>query len=214
MPELPNNYKIIDGKEWSIFLGRVAGSAQPGRKESYHKDSQILAQLMAGKSIEQAGVDEALLSNLSGLYLEGIRSIYNLVTVTENSRNPMLIKQIWESNMFKNTRYITEIRGVSTAIRDFGPPSPEQLELITDDVIEKLSQGEHVLVHCLGGIGRTGTILSAIYMKTHEQYNAKEAIKYIRRTYLDNAVESSSQEEALRVFGQSLEQQRSTSKNA
>ena len=72
----------------------------------------------------------------------------------------MLIKQIWESNMFKNTRYITEIRGVSTAIRDFGPPSPEQLELITDDVIEKLGQGEHVLVHCLGGIGRTGTILS------------------------------------------------------
>ena len=202
---LPYNYKTLDGEEWRNFSGKLAGCAQPG-SHSYGdlEDSKILVNLKKGQSPENAGVDENLISNLDAIYAQGVRTIYNLV-LPPSDRDPELIKQLWETK-FRDTKYVTEIKGVSTAVEDFTPPTQEQLQLISNDAIEKMRNGENVLVHCRGGMGRTGTILSAIYMKAHEQYDADKAISYIRKNYSKHAVETEGQEDSLKIFGRELQQ--------
>ena len=55
------------------------------------------------------------------------------------------------------------------------------------------------------GKGRTGTILTAVYMQAFNVKDAEEAINYIRENYLSGAVETIEQIESLKVFGSYLE---------
>src|SRR6266508_2110008 len=52
-----------------------------------------------------------------------------------------------------------EIEHRRMAIRDFSTPTPEQVAAILDAIDEALADGHTVLVHCRGGIGRTGTVI-------------------------------------------------------
>ena len=45
------------------------------------------------------------------------------------------------------------------SIRDYSTPTPETLNQILDNIDASLAQGDHVYVHCWGGIGRTGTVI-------------------------------------------------------
>ncbi len=139
--------------------------------------------------------------NLIAIYAQGIKSIYNLVPAKD--KDPTLIKSSWESR-FMEAHYITEINNVTIAIEDFKAPTQEQLHLITDDVIVNIKKGKNILVHCRAGMGRTGTILAAIYMKACQKYDSDEAIEYIRVNYSPHAIETSSQENALKIFGENL----------
>ncbi|MEK6733831.1 MAG: dual specificity protein phosphatase family protein, partial [Pseudomonadota bacterium] len=139
--------------------------------------------------------------NLIAIYAQGIKSIYNLVPAKD--KDPTLIKSSWESR-FMEAHYITEINNVTIAIEDFKAPTQEQLHLITDDVIVNIKKGKNILVHCRAGMGRTGTILAAIYMKACQKYDSDEAIECIRVNYSPHAIETSSQENALKIFGENL----------
>ena len=66
-------------------------------------------------------------------------------------------------------------------------------------------RGRKIEVGCLGGHGRTGTLLSALVMAA-EGKSALDAIKEVRRRYCEKAVESSAQLELLRSYGQKLQE--------
>lgn len=57
-------------------------------------------------------------------------------------------------------------------IADFGVPQLNQLRTLVKELSEALAAGENVLVHCRGGIGRTGLvctcILTASGMQAHD----------------------------------------------
>ena len=208
--DLPNNYKIIKNVI-SDGIGCFAGCAQPGGAINGKDDDKIINKLQEGKNFEEAGIDKKLLSNLDSIYHEGIRTIYNLVLSSSNenplsNRNPELLKRIWESSRYVGTTYIMEINGVSTGIEDFCPPSEKQLQLITEDAVRRIHNGEHILVHCQGGMGRTGTVLAAIYMKLISEHNYTRAIEYIRSYYHQRAIETISQIESLKIFGEVISQ--------
>ena len=50
-------------------------------------------------------------------------------------------------------------------IHDLHAPSVEEAELLVDEVVRRLELGEHLLMHCAAGIGRTGTMAVCVLMR-------------------------------------------------
>jgi len=50
-------------------------------------------------------------------------------------------------------------------IRDFGLPTPEQMNRILDKLEEDLGGGHRIYLHCWGGIGRTGTTVGCYLVR-------------------------------------------------
>lgn len=79
--------------------------------------------------------------------------------------------------------------------KDFDTPEEAALDdavLIVADVYKKARKGLFVEVGCIGGHGRTGTVLAI--MCVLEGLDTTEAISYVRSNYCKRAIESSSQE--------------------
>jgi atypical dual specificity phosphatase len=65
------------------------------------------------------------------------------------------------------------------SMADHAPPSPEKLKEAADLIDSNLKEGRTVLVHCLAGIGRTGSTIAS-YMILYQGKSAKEAIEELR----------------------------------
>jgi protein-tyrosine phosphatase len=200
---LPYRYNTLSGPEWNN-LGKLSGSSQPGRLSDNKNDQIMLNKLKQNIPLSKEETEDSLISNLNSLYIEGVRNIYNLIPFLESYRNAELIGTLW-SKMFNNTAYISSIDQISIAIEDFHAPSQQQLHLIANDATKRITNGEHILIHCFGGLGRTGSVIAAICMKLYNQYNYKDAIDYVRDKYNKYAVETPSQEYALEIFGKDLQ---------
>jgi protein-tyrosine phosphatase len=82
---------------------------------------------------------------------------------------------------------------------DFG--LPEDPEAAAQDIVaafERARRGELVEVGCLGGRGRTGTVLAC--MAVLAGVPGDEAVAWIRQAYRPEAVETPEQEEWVRWF--------------
>lgn len=90
-------------------------------------------------------------------------------------------------------------------IRDFEAPTPEQVDDFVATVCEAIEKGSKVLVHCLAGTGRTGTMLSCYLV--HEGMTAEQALQEIRRLR-PGSVETPEQEEAVRAYEKRLKEKK------
>jgi atypical dual specificity phosphatase len=75
-------------------------------------------------------------------------------------------------------------RGMETkhiSMKDHAPVSPSDMRLAADYLASALSAGKVVLVHCLAGKGRTGSVLAA-YMMAYERKSARQALDELRST--------------------------------
>lgn len=88
-------------------------------------------------------------------------------------------------------------------IADGHPPTLEQM----DEIYKWLKRGKGNLVHCVGGIGRTGTVISA-YLILEEGLDSEEAVEEVRR-FRPGAVQTYEQE----LFLLQLEKMRNKWKN-
>lgn len=78
-------------------------------------------------------------------------------------------------------------------VPDFGIPDDlVSWEEGLDRVSREASEGKNIAVHCLAGIGRTGTFLACLAKKTLD-LDGEEAIRWVRET-LPGAMESDYQE--------------------
>jgi protein-tyrosine phosphatase len=67
-------------------------------------------------------------------------------------------------------------------IRDRDIPSREMMKEILDTIDHSIQKGQPVFVHCLGGIGRTGTVVGC-YLLRHglaDHQNVLEKIRILR----------------------------------
>ncbi|MFX1416010.1 MAG: protein-tyrosine phosphatase family protein [Promethearchaeota archaeon] len=81
-------------------------------------------------------------------------------------------------------------------IPDFGIPSPDNVREFVKIVKDSLNQGKPVLVHCLAGCGRTGTMLALAEVYLYESADGRSAIDRVRESR-PCAIETDGQEEVI-----------------
>jgi protein-tyrosine phosphatase/predicted ATP-grasp superfamily ATP-dependent carboligase len=69
---------------------------------------------------------------------------------------------------------------LNVPMADHAPPTPQQITRAVRFVAEEIQRGRPVLVHCLGGLGRAGTVL-ACYLAEAQGLSAERAISEIRK---------------------------------
>ena len=111
---------------------------------------------------------------------EGIKSI---VTIREE---PL------EDEWMKDVNYL------HVHSNDMGIPEFSDLVNSVDFIHQRITNDEPVMVHCLAGLGRTGTIL-ACYLIKYEDMTADDAIEKVRRER-HGSIQSFSQEEIIFRF--------------
>jgi protein-tyrosine phosphatase len=79
-------------------------------------------------------------------------------------------------------------------IRDMGIPRQKEINVLVPTVVQHLTAGHNVLVHCRGGLGRAGTICACCL--THFGYDGKNAIDAVRKQR-PGAIQTSKQEECV-----------------
>mgnify|MGYP001165148104 FL=1 len=116
---------------------------------------------------------------------QGVKSI---VTIREEPLS---------DNWIKNVNYL-HIRS-----NDMGVPEFNDLIHAIDFIHRRITNNEPVLVHCLAGLGRTGTLL-ACYLIKHQKMSADEATQKIREER-PGSIQSYPQEEIIFQFAKSLQ---------
>ena len=136
--------------------------------------SWIIEEKLAGSAIPTSKEE------IDWIKQEGVKSI---VTIREEPLEDEWIKDVNYLHVHSN---------------DMGIPEFSDLVNSVDFIHQRITNGEPVMVHCLAGLGRTGTIL-ACYLIKYEDMTADDAIEKVRRER-HGSIQSFSQEEIIFRF--------------
>ena len=98
--------------------------------------------------------------------------------------------------------WIKDVNYLHIMSNDMGVPEFDDLIHAVDFIHRRITNNEPVLVHCLAGIGRTGTIL-ACYLVKYQNTSAEEAIQMVREQR-PGSIQSYPQEEIIFRLEKSL----------
>ena len=101
-----------------------------------------------------------------------------------------------------NTAWLKNVNYLHVISNDMGVPEFDDLIHAVDFIHRRLNENEPVLVHCLAGLGRTGTIL-ACYLVKYQNMSADEATQKVREER-PGSIQSYPQEEIIFRFEKSL----------
>ena len=98
--------------------------------------------------------------------------------------------------------WIKDVNYLHIMSNDMGVPEFDDLIHAVDFIHRRITNNEPVLVHCLAGLGRTGTIL-ACYLVKYQNTSTEEAIQKVREER-QGSIQSYPQEEIIFRFEKSL----------
>ncbi len=153
-----------------IGLGRVdVDQRMPAMYRKFRDTWGILSSVREGFGDGGSEVDRFVRSEklaLEDLAFVRSQGIQHLVTLTERALPEEWIEE-------------SDVESLHLPVPDGGVPTADQVETFNAYVDRLLPQNHPVLVHCLGGFGRTGTFLAAYLV--HCGAKSEEAITEVRR---------------------------------
>jgi atypical dual specificity phosphatase len=164
----------MHGFYWMID-GLLAGCPRPGGRGRGHP----FERKKAGLSEEGDRLDD----DLTWLEEQGVGAV---LSMTETPLTAEILA--------KHTLTVLHL-----PVPDMTPPTTGQLICALEFIDEQHALGKAVVVHCLMGQGRTGTVLAAYLIRGGA--SAAEALRTVRGVCV-GAVESPSQERALYTFAE------------
>lgn len=127
---------------------------------------------------------------ISGGYCGAVRPEYDVYVGLDAAAFAFDITATWPWNKNKNPQV-----QILYPIKDMGVPhNLEQFNNLLKYIEQELLAGKKVFVGCIGGHGRTGTVLAAL---VKQMTGNEDAITYVREKYCKKAVESTEQIEFL-----------------
>jgi protein-tyrosine phosphatase len=90
---------------------------------------------------------------------------------------------------------------VHSPVKDFSVPSIEQAARLTEMIFSDVTEGKNVLIHCMGGLGRTGTIAACVLVRTG--ISPDDAVAKVRSVRPDT-LENDAQVGFVREFAETL----------
>ena len=153
---------------------RDATKNVPFNRSNWVVPGKFLAGCYPGSEDQQQA-----LQKLTGLIDSGIRTVINLME--ENEFN-------WAGRAFegyeKQMESIAASMGhsvsfIRTPIRDTWVPSRTEMIEILDRIDVSIEEGKPVYAHCLGGRGRTGTVVGC-YLARHGLASGRNILKMIQ----------------------------------
>ena len=98
--------------------------------------------------------------------------------------------------------WVDEMKYLHIHSNDMGVPEFDDLVYSVDFIHRRITNNQPVMVHCLAGLGRTGTIL-ACYMIKYQKMSTQDAIDFVREKR-HGSIQSYTQEEIIFRFEKSL----------
>lgn len=132
-----------------------------------------------------------LTEDIDQLKNEGIKSV--LCLLTENEFSQYGVEEL------KSAYTEAKMESLYLPILDQAAPNLEDLNKALEWMDLRLKSGA-LLVHCVGGLGRSGTVVAA-YLITKEHLSVSDAIARVRESRSQRAIESKRQEEFLHSLG-------------
>lgn len=80
------------------------------------------------------------------------------------------------------------------SVPDQGIPTKEEMNRVCNWIDHEIADDKKVLLHCVGGLGRTGTV-AACYLKQFKGFDTQEAIQLVRSSRSPRAIETKVQED-------------------
>jgi protein-tyrosine phosphatase len=99
------------------------------------------------------------------------------------------------SNKLKEPLRENGVEFKELSIRDFGIPDENTIKQYLQSICETINKGGAVLIHCIAGCGRTGTMIG-LFLVSHS-YSPEKAINLIHNVLGANCPETNSQIELL-----------------
>ena len=94
--------------------------------------------------------------------------------------------------------WVKDVNYLHVSSNDMGVPEFADLTFAVDFIHRRITNSEPVMVHCLAGMGRTGTIL-ACYLIKYQKMSANEATEKVRKER-PGSIQSYPQEEIIFRF--------------
>lgn len=183
-------------KKWALYAGaklilKIKSYIQKSKllridylKPFFGKDGDLVKQI--GLTILPGRKDRnrVLLEDLQTIKKERISNVLSLITEQEYIQ--------YGVSDLKSELPIHGINHKQISILDQRVPSHTQMLEIVTWIDSILTQNQKVLVHCVGGLGRSGTVAAA-YLIWKFGMNAETAIQKVRESRSERAVESHEQ---------------------
>jgi len=99
--------------------------------------------------------------------------------------------------------WVKDVNYLHVHSNDMGVPEFDDLIHAIDFIHSRITNNEPVMVHCLAGLGRTGTLL-ACYLVKYQKMSADDAIQKVREER-PGSIQSYPQEEMIFQFAKSLQ---------